>query len=72
MITEAQQTMQDCGFDKDIHEGLGAPGGALWLKAKVAGATWCPDQRQIQFNDGSRIRFVSNPASLYATTYQSH
>lgn len=62
--------MQACGFAEQEHEGLGAEGGALWLKAKDLHAKWCCINRQIEFVDGSTIRFVSNPRSMFATTYQ--
>lgn len=71
MSTQAQQTMQACGFNKDSHQALGAEGGALWIKAQAIDAAWCPDQRQIEFKDGSRIRFVPIPESLYGMSYLS-
>jgi len=70
MATQAQQTMLACGFNQSVHHGLGAEGGALWLKAKEEGATWCADGRHIAFQDGSRINFVSDPSSLFRTAYQ--
>jgi hypothetical protein len=71
MNSQAQETMLACGFESDKHVGLGAEGGALWLKAKEVSAKWCCFNRQIEFGDGSLIRFVSNPGSMFSTTYEA-